>query len=634
MSYLAIPRMHFSGYFQADVSTVNNDVRHFDSAKFQPHYQLPETKERKNGWWNPEGTGAFRLVECKVTGGNLDGRLLSKPEDDPAIGMTLAGADGRVCGKLVDLDPQQQSVSEIWGLQVRLTRGAEKALFMSDYQVAPFMDLWRRQQGSSQGDQTLASYYQSVLENVVWNETAGSKLLEAIREASCDGLLSIKFNVFGFKLDSNSPEFTLGNITGTIGPAGAEEPTRFVTGRHMMATLPGPTSAAQNVFNFPCRVDRDGERVSADFGNALPISDGEGSLKNLGVLVLGVLKDAQADNGDVITKTGLEALGEVPYLDAGWYQSTAGVADFSYAGNEWIRSHIQEQPLVLARPLGADQYEVLIRESLDGLYVRADQFVQRLDPGASASVDFHVSRFGQPHAGTVDLQANNSMIGGGGGSTPLKPPVPIPNVGEPADVVSYPSSIRADERGRARLTITSAAVGPGNPRGYLDGQLYGVGFKLADQPEGYHSNPWLFISVLVWGHYGQPAEPTWYRDIQPILQQYGNLYPIMSKHLVDLGDYGSVAAHRGLLQLAFSLPVSDPNYMPVTRDLSSAKRDTLLKWLATSGPDGLPVKGHSVQRTQTEAASMEAFALESAAEATGPGGKTAFMQSLNQKKSK
>ena len=103
MSYLAIPRMHFSGYFQADVSTVNNDVRHFDSSKFQPHYQLPETKERKNGWWNPEGTGAFRLVECKVTGGNLDGRLLSKPEDDPAIGMTLAGADGRVCGKLVDL---------------------------------------------------------------------------------------------------------------------------------------------------------------------------------------------------------------------------------------------------------------------------------------------------------------------------------------------------------------------------------------------------------------------------------------------------------------------------------------------------------------------------------------------------
>ena len=108
----------------------------------------------------------------------------------------------------------------------------------------------------------------------------------------------------------------------------------------------------------------------------------------------------------------------------------------------------------------------------------------------------------------------------------------------------------------------------------------------------------------------------------------------MSKHLVDLGDYGSVSAHRGLLQLAFSLPVSDPNYMPVTRDLSSAKRDTLLKWLATSGPDGLPVKGHSVQRTQTEVATVEAFALESVAEAAGPGGKTAFLQSLSQKQSK
>ena len=97
------------------------------------------------------------------------------------------------------------------------------------------------------------------------------------------------------------------------------------------------------------------------------------------------------------------------------------------------------------------------------------------------------------------------------------------------------AEIGSEERGPMRLLLLSNSANHG--RGYLDGQLYGVGFKLADQPEGYHSNAWLFISVLVWDHYGQPAEPTWYRDIQPILQQYGNLYPIMSRHLVDLGSH-------------------------------------------------------------------------------------------------
>ena len=62
-----------------------------------------------------------------------------------------------------------------------------------------------------------------------------SPLLEALRSASDEGLLSIKFNVYGFKMDSTSPEFTLGSIVGSIGPVRAAEPARFVFGRHMMA---------------------------------------------------------------------------------------------------------------------------------------------------------------------------------------------------------------------------------------------------------------------------------------------------------------------------------------------------------------------------------------------------------------
>lgn len=44
--------------------------------------------------------------------------------------------------------------------------------------------------------------------------------------------------------------------------------------------------------------------------------------------------------------------------------------------------------------------------------------------------------------------------------------------------------------------------------------------------------------------------------------------------------------HRAILQFAFSRDVGDPTFMPVTRDLSRAKRRMILKWLAL--PD-LPV---------------------------------------------
>ena len=50
MSYLDSPRLHFDGWFQADVSTINNDVRFYQNASFVPEYQ----ELNQNGSWNPE----------------------------------------------------------------------------------------------------------------------------------------------------------------------------------------------------------------------------------------------------------------------------------------------------------------------------------------------------------------------------------------------------------------------------------------------------------------------------------------------------------------------------------------------------------------------------------------------------
>ena len=63
MSYLNKLRLVFAGDFQADVSTVNNDVRHYDNATFEERFQQPFENEYHqnntdliyNGYWNPEG---------------------------------------------------------------------------------------------------------------------------------------------------------------------------------------------------------------------------------------------------------------------------------------------------------------------------------------------------------------------------------------------------------------------------------------------------------------------------------------------------------------------------------------------------------------------------------------------------
>lgn len=161
----------------------------------------------------------------------------------------------------------------------------------------------------------------------------------------------------------------------------------------------------------------------------------------------------------------------------------------------------------------------------------------------------------------------------------------------PPDVLTYPGSVTTEDTGRAVLAITAGRMQPPRPRGYIDGQLYGVGYTLVGQPEHAVVDSFSFISALVFGPVDVPVQPTWIDDVLPIMQQYANLYPIMSKRLLRLDDYDTVLSNLRILQFAFGLPIDDPNHMPVTRDLSDGRRAIVLKWMAEVGPDGLPRKG-------------------------------------------
>src|SRR6202022_213627 len=110
MSYLDTPCLHFTGHFQADVSTINNVVGYFDIDTFD---SAKDQKLNGNGGWNPEGTAIFPFISCTITSGHSDAPQIMSATEDPVVGVALENGNDIVSGKLVDLDPQQQMVSQI-----------------------------------------------------------------------------------------------------------------------------------------------------------------------------------------------------------------------------------------------------------------------------------------------------------------------------------------------------------------------------------------------------------------------------------------------------------------------------------------------------------------------------------------
>jgi len=94
-------------------------------------------------------------------------------------------------------------------------------------------------------------------------------------------------------------------------------------------------------------------------------------------------------------------------------------------------------------------------------------------------------------------------------------------------------------------------------------------------------NPSNFLSLLVFNAVKESSikNPLWETDIQPIMQQYANLYPLMSKGIFNLAKKEIVDGNAEILQLVFSKEKTDPNYMPVTRDLSRDKQKMILNYL-------------------------------------------------------
>lgn len=573
MSYLTALRLHFAGRFQAAVSTVNNDPTHYDNDRFQPSYQ-EYGAHGTNGWWNPRGSADWHLIGCRVTAAfGVDG--LRASDQDPVRECLVADSDRTVPAKMVDLDTEQQLVSEIWGLEVRLCTGNGETLMRGRFHPAAFMDIWDRS-ASGGGDVGAGACYQSVLTDLWWADEMASPMLRQLRDAAADGPLSIKFNVDGYSNAPSSPEFTRGRVVGTIGPGSAAEPRHFVAGRRFLAEAGqgGNFFSPKGGLNFcTAVVDETLGKIYLDLGNSMPTTTAGGRVADLGRLTLARLED----------QTPIP-LGDVDYRgDDQWYEHTAGVAEIPADRSLTAAELAAIADSSLALMLSSMVTGRAISEAPGGVVVTPDQHVFRLDPGDTARVRLTATRYGRPYPGAVIALSDYPDM--------LQTQVEKgwPDVDTPLSALRYPARVETDDAGLAEVRIVASA--PGNPRGYIDGQVYGVAPALLETiGSTYPFDPWCFVSVLVADAFTADDPPTWWGSLQPIFQQYANLYPVMDRFL-DLADYESVCANRDLLALAFSLGPDDPNSMPVTRDLSRAKREAILAWLKTPGPDGKPLEG-------------------------------------------
>jgi hypothetical protein len=430
---------------------------------------------------------------------------------------------------------------------------------------------------------------------------SASPLLTELRDAATDDLLSIRFNVDGYNHTLGEPDFALGRVVGTIGVASAAEPRHFVAGRQLIADSGGFVGGG--AINYcTAVVDAARGQILLDLGNALPTTIPGGPQADIGAVDLGYLPSGATDP---------TPLGTIHYRADGWYDRRAGVCEVAVDADDLAA--IADAPLVLSAPGEGSIQPSRAAESPDGLCARADLLVYRPNPGETVDVTVFATRYGEPYAGAkVTAAIDMSQL-------------QVTNPG-PDSAISFPDALKkAGKDGRATLPITASA--PGNPRGWLDGQLYGVRPSLADADPSATVDPWTYVSLHVYDAF-EPDDPlAWWGtpqgSLEPIFRQYSNLYPVMDLFL-DLSDYGSVCDNLALLRLAFGLDETDSNSMPVTRDLSAAKRDAILSWLDAPGPDGKPLLG-----TPPTAAPAPADGLELGAPPPDPsadvGGKTAAL---------
>jgi hypothetical protein len=184
-----------------------------------------------------------------------------------------------------------------------------------------------------------------------------------------------------------------------------------------------------------------------------------------------------------------------------------------------------------------------------------------MNPGDQASVALTARTFGKP-APSLQLEIDAML-----------------NSGAPG--LSFPGSVTTDTSGRASVSLQ--ASDPGSPRGdAIDGQVFGFGGEWSARSGIVIPDAQSAVAVRVFSVFSPPASPKW-SDIQPLFQQYHTMYLAMAA-ILDLTDLNAVVAGKAEIRRRLLLPIDDPGFMPVTRDLSAQKRAMIVAWIDAGCP--------------------------------------------------
>ncbi|MBC8031697.1 MAG: hypothetical protein H7Z16_16560 [Pyrinomonadaceae bacterium] len=645
MSYLDLPRLHFSGLFFTNPNTINNVTQNytpgisFENPPPAPpdQYNMNAGPDPGDSGWNPLGVAQWWLEECTVLsavgteGVEVDasdaviGALVESPS--PKTPMSDGQGGFYDIAKMVDLDPDQQGRSALYGLRIAVTlpNGAGLQGLMTVPEI--------RQMGAriaiAQSSWGAVCNWMGTLQDVQWSgDISGSPLLIALQAASAQGL-AVKLTV---DLHQNNPGnnftsgdmFFYGRVLGSIGPALSGELAQVLPGRCLQKVTPATTAAAlERAMPTSNRVLQGRDRVVAQtmalgaLRDSLTTEVAAAAAPEPWNPAFAIVRQANAQDllsidigGCILLNATQDPDNPSGLASDGKFEVDSGivVGVFNLATKKFVAfangdisigpqyQQLSSTPKNCMLVKNSCVFTILLTGS-DGdsyktnpLAIQVNGTTVAQEYGSGYWIDFSVS--------SQRLECGNGQTGQsqimvrkfGNAVVDETPPVTSSvqlidwsqggNFSPSTDVgISFG---KTDANGVADITTTVNVTDITLPptRQPLGSQIYYILMSDSNQQPvgdgGPPQNP-PGLSLLLWSAFEAPANPSW-SDISPTFTAYARLYPGMKSRL-DISDEATVVAFAPVVHAMMSGDISDPSYMPVTRDLSPSMMAMILSWL-------------------------------------------------------
>ena len=601
MSYLDVPRLYVTGTFFTDPSTVNNDSNHY-----KPDVTRPSP------WQEPFGQHRFQFKDVKVS----SALSATGPVDsDPVIGATVASTDHPSPAKIVDLDVCQQGTSSIYGLRIRIEVGGgalEGFVVRPDLNGVYFSRTQPTRGWNYEGDEfsfgkdaQATGTFQTLLNVYSWPPRGASPFLDALYDASAKTpggiqILSFRFELDGYQNVSTDKFYQTGRIVGAIGPYYGGEPARTPGERWLEprafggGTDPNWPWYWPFLYGAPFKVDGTRKKLVLDLSHAVSMTTFRGDPVDLGTVTAVIDPDGAATPIGTLALNGFQ------------YSNNALILELDL--DDAQLSALADKPLGLVTDrtdLGPPQ---LWKERADGINWAVDERVFRLsgevgDSSAETTTKVYVRRFGKPLSGYQLIPEVVSVIATTPGNTS---PNGVANTPQAEGAVSVSAS-PTDADGVSEV-LMRVVRDPGQRTPQLDGQLYFIYLNDAAGRQPGDVNYEHQISLVAFSQYSAIATPQW-SDVAALMEVYKKLFPAMTAKIdltdqhafstfannppwcLEFGvpnDYIRHGMRAGAIPFLMTLDVNDPRYMPLTRDLSPNKVETVLNWIQQNQPPQPP----------------------------------------------